>query len=288
MTGAIDVLAGAHERIGELGLARPAAFATQDEDPRAFLWWLLRMAGHTHRRLLDPMPAVDPELSRRLEELLARRPAEDAAHGQLHVDAQSVLRRAELVLERLSGSAGPVLAVGDDDGVTLALALLGARDLVAVDVDARLLEWIEASGRALGTSVDVVELDVFGAAVPASLAGECAAVVTDPARSFEDCDAFLRFGAACSRREPAGVLIWVDHPDWNFEHAEVLAALPGLGLACEETIELVHSYPLVPAWLPDPHDKALELGVDPAWLARLFEHTRAWSNAYVLRPAPRR
>lgn len=267
-------------RIAELGLLRPAPFETDDDDPRAFLWWLLRMATHTRARRASPLAAVDPHLLQRLEALVARRPTEDPAHAQLAVDAASTLRRALLARDRAGSGAGPILAVGDDDGVSLALALLGA-EAAAVDVDGRVLEWLVEGARSIGSEVDVAQVDVFDEAVPDRFTRRCAAVVTDPARSFEDCEAFLGFGAACLRTEAP--LIWADHPDWNFEHDAVMESLARWSLRCDEVIELVHAYPLASTWLPDPASKAAELGVDEGFLAELFAHTNAWTNAYVLR-----
>ncbi len=269
--------------IARLGLVRPAPHdETADEDPRAFLWWLLRMAIPTYRRLFEPARPVDPGLRARLEALLADRPPEDAAHAQLHVEASSALRRAQVVREHLS--QGTVLAVGDDDGVTLALALLGVPDVAAVDVDERLLEWLARAARKLGARIDLERVDVFDDPVPARFARSCAVVVTDPARSYEDCAAFLGFGAACLRDDGASRLLWADHPDWNFEHAEVTASLSSLGLGCAGVIEDVHAYPITPAWLPDPAAKARELSVDPEWLTRLLSRVSAWTHLYVLAP----
>ena len=258
---------------------RPEGFGTEDDDPRAFLWWLERMAEHTERRAREALPRLDDELLREVEAALASRPAEESDHAQMHADAESTLRRALLVRDRAIGT-GPILAVGDDDGVSLALALLGA-PAAAVDVDPRVLDWIATRARALHLAVDLETVDVFDDPLPPRFARTCAAVVTDPPRSYDDTLAFLRFGAAALAHTKAP-LVWADHPDWNFEHDAVLAALADLDLTLTETHELVCRYPLTRAILPDPAAKAAELSVDPAWLTALFARTRAWSNAYVL------
>lgn len=270
-------------RLASLSLARPAAHdASADDDPRAFLWWLLRMAVPTYRRLVEPSPAIDEELLRQLQELLEDRPPEDASHAQLHVDPASTLRRAELVRDRLPVGDGPVLAVGDDDGVTLALALLGVRGLAAVDIDPRLLDWLGHAAARLDATIDCERVDVFEAPVPRRFRGSCAAVITDPARSFEDCEAFLQFGGACLRADGTGRLAWADHPDWNFEYDLVVAALPELRLRLVEVVEDVHAYPLVGSWRPDARHKAEQLGVDAGWLEALLEGVKGWTHFHVL------
>lgn len=279
----VDLAARVDRYIASLSLARPAAHDTSaDDDPRVFLWWLLRMAVPTYRRLVEPPPALDEGHLRQLEALLADRPSEDATHAQLHVDPASTLRRAALVRDRLPAGDGPVLAVGDDDGVTLALALLGVRGLAAVDIDPRLLDWLGDAAARLGATIDRERVDVFEAPVPRRFRGTCSAVITDPARSFEDCEAFLQFGGACLRADGTGRLAWADHPDWNFEYGLVVAALPELRLRLVEVVEDVHAYPLVGSWRPDPRQKAEELGVDAAWLEALLDRVKGWTHLHVL------
>lgn len=281
-----DLLARAGQMTAHLGLARPAPFdESADDDPRAFLWWLLRMAETTARREAVPPPhGPEPALVARLRALLAGRPAPDANHAQMSCDAASVLRRAAVLRELAGSPDARVLAVGDDDAVTVALALLGHRALAAVDVDGRLLEWLEATVRSLGAELDAERVDVFEDDVPSRLAGACDAVVTDPPRSHDECLAFLRFGARCLRG-PDARLGWADHPDWNFEHAAVTDALGTLGLRVERVIEDLQAYPLSDGWLPDAGAKARQLGVDAGWLGPLLRQTRAWTHLYVLAPA---
>ena len=236
------------------------------DDPEVALGWLLRMA----RRTLDADPSpVDPTLLVALRDALAERPPRDEALGQLHIEAASCLRRAELVL-----TDGPVLAVGDDDGVSLALELLGAGEVHGVDLDERLLAFlaprVEGAHRA----------NVLEEAVPEDLRARFASVVTDPFRDLDGGLGFLCFAAACVRE--GGDLFWVDHPDWNYEHAEVRDTMRELGWELVETHELVHAYPLGTESF-DPTRIVGELGVDPGWLHALIESTSAWSNLYRLR-----
>lgn len=236
------------------------------DDPEVALGWLVRMA----RRTLDADPSpVDPTHLIALRAALAERPARDDALGQLHIDAASCLRRAEQVL-----ADGPILAVGDDDGVSLALELLDAGEVHVVDLDERLLAFlaphVEGTHRA----------NVLEEAVPMELRARFASVVTDPFRDLDGGLGFLCFAAACVRE--GGDLFWVDHPDWNYEHADVRAAMSELGWEIVETHELVHAYPLSTESF-DGTRIARELGVEAGWLRALTESTSAWSNLYRLR-----
>ncbi len=252
-----------------------------EADMRHAFRWLLRMAERTHRRLLDTPAAVDGELLRRFEAVLQKRPARDSEHAQLHVDPASSLRRAEIVRAFVERNPGPVLAVGDDDALTLALALMGVPDLHAVDIDERILAFLAESARDIGATIDVARTDVLNEPLPVSLRKRCAAVVTDPIRSLEPTLAFVLFGAAAMRRDAPSRLFLCDHPEWSFEHGVVVETLEHSGFRIVASHEDLHAYPL-DANAIDTDRIAAELGVDARWLRELAEQTCAWSNLYEI------
>lgn len=281
-------------------------------DARELLWWLLKMAGHTHRRERTLQPE-EPALVAAFDALVATRPEADETHAQMVIDATSSLARARAIRARTTGS---VLAVGDDDATVLALALLardarrhaatepvGARapetspadtspaddaTLAVADVDAGVLAFLLAAGKSLGVSFDARIADVFDDAPPAEWRERFDAAVTDPVRSYDACLAFLDFARACVRS--GGLVFLADHPDWNLELPEVLDACAARGLRLVETLPLVHAYPIDATWIPDPDAKVEELAalgveVDAAWLRRLVAATRGCTNLYVLERA---
>jgi hypothetical protein len=277
-------------------------------DARELLWWLLKMAAHTHRRERSLRPE-DPARIAAFEALVATRPEADETHAQMVIDATSSLARARAIRARTNGS---VLAVGDDDATVLALALLDreargpghatesvdARAAVAsvepapllavADVDPAVLAFLLAAGKALGVSFDAQIADVFEDAPPSEWHERFDAAVTDPVRSYDACLAFLDFARACVR--PGGLVFLADHPDWNLELPEVLDTCAARGLRLVETLPLVHAYPIDATWIPDPDAKVRELAtfgvdVDASWLRRLVAATRGCTHLYVLERA---
>lgn len=276
LRAAADALLARH------GCGRPAPLDDEDaNDVRAAFYWLVRMAERTYARAIDPLPAPDPALLERFTSLLDPRPSRDEEYAQLHVDAASTLRRAEHVRAHVERHPGAVLAVGDDDAVTLALALMGVPELFAVDVDERILEFLASAAASLGTRIEVARVDVLEEPVPPSLRRRCSAVIADPIRSLEPTLGFLLFGAAALRRDAPARLYWADHPDWTFEHEEVALTLARSGLRIVETHEDLHAYPLEPGVI-DLDRVARELSLDRAWLRALAGETRGWSCLYVL------
>lgn len=271
-------------KLRALELPRPGAVRDEpedaEEDPRELLYWLLAMATPTYRRLLEPLPQVEPVLLARFTELLRGRPTDDGEHAQMSIDATSTLRRAMVAKAQLMARPGRVVAVGDDDATTLALALLGVRNLVALDIDERVLAFLERASRELGRPIETRRFDVFEDAVPETLEGRCTVAITDPIRSEDACLAFLDVGLRCLA--PDGTLLWADHPDWNFEFEAVRATLGGQGHVVTAIHEALHEYPLTATWIQDLDDKAAHLGVPARWLRALADAVSGWTDLYVV------
>jgi hypothetical protein len=239
------------------------------------------MARRSYQRTSQPAPPVDPALVARFAELLGDRPGRDDRHGQLHIDAASALRRAAEVRATIAASDELVLLVGDDDAVSLALVLLGCRNLAVVDIDERLLAFLARTGTKLGARIDTVAVDFFAQPLPAHLRRRCRAAVTDPIRSLEGALVFAAFAAA--GLVEGGTLFLCDHPDWNADYGAVIAALPELGFTVERVEEDLHAYPLSADVFPRLPAVAAAIGVDLAWLTALVEAVQAWSHLHVLR-----
>jgi hypothetical protein len=275
-----DVPSAVAALLAKHGVKRPAPGDDDETDLRHALYWLLKMAETTHRRALAPYP-IDREELARFERAIARRPPRDVEHAQLHIDAPSTLRRAKMAKAHLDAHPGPVLAVGDDDAVTLALWTMGVARIVAVDIDERILAFLSSASEG---AIETAKADVLGEPLPSHLRRACSVVLTDPIRDMDATISFLLFGAAAMRRDSPSRMYWADHPDWSFEHAEVVAALEGAGLHVAEVHHDLHAYPL-DVHAIDLDRMSRELGIDRAWLEQLTEATSAWSHLYALERA---
>jgi hypothetical protein len=276
-----DVEAWVATRLARHGCVRPPPGADDDADVRHALYWILRMAERTYRRARSPATPTEPSLVARFLALVGARPEREDEHAQLHVDAQSSLRRAMHIAAHVEKHPGPVLAVGDDDAVTLALALLGVPELHAVDIDERILAFLADAARSIGARIETQRVDVLEEPLPSHLRQRCTAVLADPIRSFDPTLGFLLFGAAALRRDGPARLFWADDPDWTFEHDEVVEALRKARLEVVEAHEDVHAYPL-DASLFEIERIARETGADAGWLRSVVALTQGWSGLYVL------
>jgi hypothetical protein len=261
------------------------------EDPRWLGYFLLAMARET-LRVAEVSKASEPpsSLVRQLEADLRGRPSPNEAHGQLVIDAVSVARRATLIAAYAAMDPGPIVAIGDDDGVSLALALLGQSPVHVFDVDERVLAFLSETAASRGVEVRAHLADVFEDTVPDALRHRAAAVVTDPFRSAEDAAPFLAFGLSMMRREDKSWLFLCDHADWNFDHVATLAMLvgpAGAGLVEVAHKRALHRYPLEIGLFPHFAEAAEAIGVSIAWLEALLSLTSAWSDLFIFERRPR-
>lgn len=250
-----------------------------DDDPRTLLRFLLRMARY---ELEERAPAFkhDPILLQRFEALIAARPPVSLEHAQLFIDAESAFHRAEIL--RRASSGGPILALGDDDAVSIALLILGVDRVEVADIDEPLLEFLERSAEALGSRLRTHRVDVFEEAPSDQLLERFELVFTDPPRSYEDGLAFIAYGARCLSVEPTSRLYYADHEDWNEEHASLSRALRGLGLEQRSKFDNIARYALVESWIPALDVRASALGMEASLLRELIALIPARSHLYEL------
>jgi predicted RNA methylase len=251
------------------------------EDPRWLGYWLVAMARETARAEESADESPPSSLARDLAALLERRPEADPSLGQLLIDPASVARRATVVAAYVAKHPGPVVALGDDDGVSLALALLGLRDVHAVDVDPRVLAFLDQAAASRGVSLETHQADFFADRVPEPLVHRAAAVITDPFRSVEDAAPFVAFALATLRRDAKSWLLYADHEAWSFDHRSAKKMLRDAGLVEVTHKPRLHRYPLRHTLFPRLRETADALGVSSVWLEALALETSAWSDLFV-------
>lgn len=121
-------------------------------------------------------------LEERARHVIGRRPAPDPALDQVHLDAPSLVRRAEWLLHTEDAPERDVLFLGDDDFSSLLVAGWGPGRVVVADIDRRVLDEVGALAEELGVEVERVQLDLREArgGLPPEIARVMDLVVTDP------------------------------------------------------------------------------------------------------------
>jgi len=138
-----------------------------------------------------------------LAEVLEERPAADRRLDQSHATLETVLRRAELFLDRGTVQGKRTLFLGDDDLTSLVVFLMVRRNLgedalrsntgVVVEVDTRLVGFIRETALSEDLPLAVVEADLREP-LPEVLKGSFDFFFTDPPYTAQGVDLFLDRG----------------------------------------------------------------------------------------------
>lgn len=131
---------------------------------------------------------------------LARgRPLPTAEFDQGFMRSIDSVRRAAFMHSRSDLEARSIILIGDDDLVSLALALTGLpKRIVVLDLDERLLEFIAKRADENGFPVETIKYDVRER-LPAKLRGSFDVFLTDPVETLPGIKLFLARGAASLR-----------------------------------------------------------------------------------------
>jgi len=155
-----------------------------------------------HRRLECPWcrgKAVHVEaymkVLREFKRLVSERPKPLRQYDQGFVTEESTIARVVLMAARGDLEGKKVLVLGDDDLVGLALALTGAPgEVVVLDIDDRLLDFIENKAREVGFHGLEVRRADFRDPLSEDLVGRFDVFLTDPSESLPALRAFIGRG----------------------------------------------------------------------------------------------
>ena len=186
-------------------------------------------------------PSLEP-LRPELERLAAAAPAADLTLDQAHCTVETKLRRVAYLAEAGRLSAGPILFLGDDDLISLAV-LAAARSalpltvpppLVAVDVDPRLVAFL------LDAGIEAREYDARDP-LPDDLPGRFATVVTDPPYTLAGAELFAS-RAAAALAEGAGDVLFSFGPKSPQDTLAVERALTDMGFFTRALLRNFNEY----------------------------------------------
>lgn len=172
--------------------------APLDAAPRAAL---------RHAIALGSAPRA-PEVHLALEEAAAGRPPSVWNLDHVPATTATVLARAEYLTQHYELPGAHLVCLGDHDLTGVATALMAPGVQVSVvDVDERLLEYLDGVSDRLGLGLRLVAADLR-LGLPASLAGSADVVFTDPPYSQEGAELFVRRGAEALGDRPGASLLF--------------------------------------------------------------------------------
>jgi N4-bis(aminopropyl)spermidine synthase len=198
---------------------------------------LAGQAGDAYRRLCQEFaerrprlsPAGEGELRRAAERLVSGVPTARKGFDQVQATAETAVRRVKWLTDNFNLSLHSILFVGDHDLTSLLLSYVVAdAKLTVVDIDERLLAYIEDSAEWAGLPrIDCVFAD-FRFGLPPALAQSADVIFTDPPYTSEGLSLFLSRSLASLHRHNLDSRVVI-----AFGHSR---RRPDLGLAAQREI----------------------------------------------------
>ncbi|MEV1063355.1 GNAT family N-acetyltransferase [Streptomyces sp. NPDC050263] len=194
------------------------------------------------------IPDVLDEAVRRLRALMESGPAADMAIDQSHCTAETKVRRVLALLTAGALPGGSLLLIGDDDLVSLAVAVVGdvlggpiVERVTVVDISPEILDYIQKASAGLGTRVETVQHDLR-LPLPAELHGQHDVAMTDPPYTPEGARLFLSRAVEGLRSGPAHSVFFSFGGKSPDEMLEVQREIMGLGLVTNGYIRNFNEY----------------------------------------------
>lgn len=128
--------------------------------------------------------------------LLAKRPPAEATYDQGALTAESVFRRLAMMYAKGDVADQKILLLGDDDLLSIALALTGLpREITVVEIDPRLCAFIEQVAKRKNLNIRVIQQDARKR-LPNDLRAQFDTFVTDPSETIQGLLLFVEKGLA--------------------------------------------------------------------------------------------
>lgn len=194
------------------------------------------------------IPDVLDEAVRRLRALMESGPAADMAIDQSHCTAETKVRRVLALLTAGALPGGSLLLIGDDDLVSLAVAVVGdvlgapiVERVTVVDISPEILDYIQKVSAGLGTRVETVQHDLR-LPLPAELHEQHDVAMTDPPYTAEGARLFLSRAVEGLRPGPSHSVFFSFGGKSPDEMLEVQREIMGLGLVTNGFIRNFNEY----------------------------------------------
>ncbi|MFJ3493264.1 GNAT family N-acetyltransferase [Streptomyces sp. NPDC086091] len=194
------------------------------------------------------IPDVLDEAVRRLRALMESGPAADMAIDQSHCTPETKVRRVLALLTAGALPGGSLLLIGDDDLISLAVAVVGdvlgaplVERVTVVDISPEILAYVREVSAGLGTRVETVEHDLRHP-LPAALHDGFDVAMTDPPYTPEGARLFLSRAVEGLRPGPAHSVFFSFGGKSPDEMLEVQREIMNLGLVTHGYIRNFNEY----------------------------------------------
>ncbi len=140
----------------------------------------------------------------RYKEIAAQRPLPTAEYDQGYIREEDLMRRVAFIYERGDLEGANVMVIGDDDLISIAMALTGLPERITVlEIDDRLIDFINDVAKREGLNITAHKFDIRHD-VPPQYVGKYNVFITDPVETIPGITLFLSRAASTLAENGAG------------------------------------------------------------------------------------
>lgn len=190
--------------------------------------------------LHDPFGVLDE-----YKRIASQRPRPTADYDQGYIKEEDVMRRIAFIYERGDLENADILVVGDDDLISLGMALTGLpKKIVVLEIDDRLISFINDNAREYGFPVEARKFDVRND-IDEDLRGKFDVFITDPVETIEGITLFLSRAASGLRGKGSAGYFGLTHEEASLKKwYEIERRLLSMNFVLTDMLRDFNVYPM--------------------------------------------
>jgi len=177
--------------------------------------------------------------------IASHRPKPTADYDQGYIKEEDVMRRVAFIYERGDLEGAEIIVIGDDDLISLGMALTGLpKRIVVLEIDDRLINFINESAEKYGFPVEARKFDVRND-IDESLRGNFDVFITDPVETIDGITLFLSRAASGLKGEGSAGYFGLTHLEASLKKwQEIERRLLSMNFVITDMLRDFNVYPM--------------------------------------------
>ena len=177
--------------------------------------------------------------------IASQRPKPTADYDQGYIKEEDVMRRIAFIYERGDLEDAKIIVIGDDDLISLGMALTGLpKRIVVLEIDDRLIKFINENAKKYGFPVEARKFDVRND-IDEDLRRNFDVFITDPVETIEGITLFLSRAASGLRGEGSAGYFGLTHLEASLKKwQEIERRLLSMNFVITDMLRDFNVYPM--------------------------------------------
>jgi len=179
------------------------------------------------------------------KKIASQRPRPTADYDQGYIKEEDVMRRIAFIYERGDLEGTDIIVIGDDDLISLGMALTGMpRRIVVLEIDDRLIDFINKKAEEYGFNIIAKKFDVRND-LDDEFRGEFDVFITDPVETIEGITLFLSRAVSGLRGKGSAGYFGLTHQEASLRKwHEIERRLLSMNLVITDMLRDFNVYPM--------------------------------------------